>query len=339
MRRNGQGLRAADPPAEDRHWWYRGRRTVIEEVLDGLDLPAPARILDAGCGSGRNMIELARHGAVTGVELSHDERRARARPRLRRGHRRLGARDAVRRRQLRPRRQPRRDRASRGRPRRAARAAPHRRARRRAARDGPRLPMAVERARRDQPPPPPLHAHARCSAVAEQAGWRQVRTTYFNSLLLPVAILLRVLDRVNTQDHGVEPRPVGPARTAQLAARAPARARGGADRAAAGASRPASRCWPSSADRAAAALHAPACSGPCGGSAPRVAVGHRARHVVVVHAERPGAVGEERGDGDDAVASAWATSLSRCASWTNRYSSPIVDREPGSSGRSPSAPA
>jgi SAM-dependent methyltransferase len=35
--------------------------------------------------------------------------------------------------------------------------------------------------------------------VAEQAGWRQVRTTYFNSLLLPVAVLLRVLDRFNTK--------------------------------------------------------------------------------------------------------------------------------------------
>jgi SAM-dependent methyltransferase len=36
-------------------------------------------------------------------------------------------------------------------------------------------------------------------AVAEQAGWECVRTTYFNSLLLPVAILLRVLDRLNTR--------------------------------------------------------------------------------------------------------------------------------------------
>ena len=31
--------------------------------------------------------------------------------------------------------------------------------------------------------------------VAEKAGWRQVRSTHFNSLLLPVAVLLRVLDR------------------------------------------------------------------------------------------------------------------------------------------------
>jgi SAM-dependent methyltransferase len=57
---------------EERHWWYRGRRAVLDAVLDGLALPAPAatRILDAGCGSGRNMVELARRGTVTGVELA-----------------------------------------------------------------------------------------------------------------------------------------------------------------------------------------------------------------------------------------------------------------------------
>ncbi|HEV2998774.1 MAG TPA: class I SAM-dependent methyltransferase, partial [Solirubrobacteraceae bacterium] len=56
--------------AEDRHWWYRGRRRVLELVIARLGLPPGARILDAGCGSGRNMIELARHGEVTGVEIS-----------------------------------------------------------------------------------------------------------------------------------------------------------------------------------------------------------------------------------------------------------------------------
>jgi SAM-dependent methyltransferase len=56
--------------AEDRHWWYQGRRRVLERAIARLGLPAGARILDAGCGSGRNMVELARHGAVTGVELS-----------------------------------------------------------------------------------------------------------------------------------------------------------------------------------------------------------------------------------------------------------------------------
>jgi len=61
---------------EERHWWYRGRRAVLEAVLDGLALPAGGggsggvRILDAGCGSGRNMVALARRGTVTGVELA-----------------------------------------------------------------------------------------------------------------------------------------------------------------------------------------------------------------------------------------------------------------------------
>ena len=55
---------------EERHWWYRGRRAVLDAVLDGLALPAGARILDAGCGSGRNMVELARRGRVSGVELA-----------------------------------------------------------------------------------------------------------------------------------------------------------------------------------------------------------------------------------------------------------------------------
>jgi SAM-dependent methyltransferase len=56
--------------AEDRHWWYQGRRTVLECAIERLGLPAHAQILDAGCGSGRNMVELARLGTVTGVELS-----------------------------------------------------------------------------------------------------------------------------------------------------------------------------------------------------------------------------------------------------------------------------
>lgn len=55
---------------EEQHWWYRGRRRVVAAVLDGLALPAAARILDAGCGSGRNMVDLARRGTVCGVELA-----------------------------------------------------------------------------------------------------------------------------------------------------------------------------------------------------------------------------------------------------------------------------
>ncbi|HEX5898738.1 MAG TPA: class I SAM-dependent methyltransferase [Solirubrobacteraceae bacterium] len=53
---------------EESHWWYRERRRMIEGVLERTRLPAGCRILDAGCGSGRNMQLLARFGAPTGVE-------------------------------------------------------------------------------------------------------------------------------------------------------------------------------------------------------------------------------------------------------------------------------
>jgi SAM-dependent methyltransferase len=55
---------------EETHWWYRGRRRIVADALRSLALPPGARILDAGCGSGRNMVELARFGEVTGLEPS-----------------------------------------------------------------------------------------------------------------------------------------------------------------------------------------------------------------------------------------------------------------------------
>jgi SAM-dependent methyltransferase len=58
---------------DEHHWWYRGRRRVIRAELDRLPLPADARILDAGCGSGRTLVELAGYGAeVSGIELNDD---------------------------------------------------------------------------------------------------------------------------------------------------------------------------------------------------------------------------------------------------------------------------
>lgn len=59
--------------AEDDHWWYRGTRALMAELLaPWLDAAAPAttRILDAGCGPGGNGAWLATSGAVTGVDLA-----------------------------------------------------------------------------------------------------------------------------------------------------------------------------------------------------------------------------------------------------------------------------
>jgi SAM-dependent methyltransferase len=55
---------------DERHWWYRGRRRVLGAVLDRLDLPPATRVLDAGCGSGRTLDDLARYGVVSGMELN-----------------------------------------------------------------------------------------------------------------------------------------------------------------------------------------------------------------------------------------------------------------------------
>jgi SAM-dependent methyltransferase len=55
---------------DDSHWWYRGRRRVLRAALDRLPLGPAARLLDAGCGSGRTLDELARYGRVSGIDLS-----------------------------------------------------------------------------------------------------------------------------------------------------------------------------------------------------------------------------------------------------------------------------
>jgi SAM-dependent methyltransferase len=70
---------------DERHWWYRGRRRVIRAELDRLALPQGARILDAGCGSGRTLDELARYGTAFGL----DESPAAIAAAHRRGHRRV----------------------------------------------------------------------------------------------------------------------------------------------------------------------------------------------------------------------------------------------------------
>lgn len=57
---------------DEHHWWYRGRRRVIRAELDRLPLPTGARVLDAGCGSGRTLQELVDYGDVSGIELNTD---------------------------------------------------------------------------------------------------------------------------------------------------------------------------------------------------------------------------------------------------------------------------
>jgi SAM-dependent methyltransferase len=218
--------------AEDRHWWYRGRRTVLEGVIAGLDLGSGARILDAGCGSGRNMVDLRRHGSVTGVELSD------ASVEIAQGR---GAGEVV-----------------------AGSVlempfpdvsfdfavsldviehleddvAALRELRRVVAPGGALLLTVPAYQWLWSGHDVVNHHHRRYTRrslkrVAEEAGWQQTRTTYFNSLLLPVAIVLRVLERFNTKttesslDLWVPPEPLNWTLERPLALEAAMIARGG----------------------------------------------------------------------------------------------------------------
>lgn len=53
---------------EATHWWFVGRRAVIDALLDGIDLPTSGQILEAGCGTGGNLASLSRRGQIAAFE-------------------------------------------------------------------------------------------------------------------------------------------------------------------------------------------------------------------------------------------------------------------------------
>ncbi len=60
---------------EGSHWWFAGRRRIIESFLKRIcrDLgQTNPRILDIGCGTGANLEMLSQFGAAEGVDVSSD---------------------------------------------------------------------------------------------------------------------------------------------------------------------------------------------------------------------------------------------------------------------------
>ena len=55
---------------EDTHWWFKGRRDIINHAISRISLHENANILEIGCGTGGNLGMLARHGKVTGIEMN-----------------------------------------------------------------------------------------------------------------------------------------------------------------------------------------------------------------------------------------------------------------------------
>jgi SAM-dependent methyltransferase len=57
--------------AEERQWWYSGQRAIALALLSAAGPLRPdRRLLDAGCGTGYNLVALGREGRAMGVDLS-----------------------------------------------------------------------------------------------------------------------------------------------------------------------------------------------------------------------------------------------------------------------------
>lgn len=61
---------------ENAHWWYVGRRAILESFLRDIFQSKiknqNSKILDVGCGTGANLEMLANFGAAEGVDVSAD---------------------------------------------------------------------------------------------------------------------------------------------------------------------------------------------------------------------------------------------------------------------------
>ena len=61
--------------AEEAQWWYAGMRAISLALLEGAwpeGDPARRRLLDAGCGTGNNLVHFRRFARTIGVDLSEE---------------------------------------------------------------------------------------------------------------------------------------------------------------------------------------------------------------------------------------------------------------------------
>ena len=59
---------------QENHWWFRGRRSILTQLIGALELPKPAQVLEVGCGPGGNLTMLRRFGDVVAMEPDEESR-------------------------------------------------------------------------------------------------------------------------------------------------------------------------------------------------------------------------------------------------------------------------
>ena len=57
---------------EENHWWFCGRRKIIDLFLKKIKLKKNANILEIGCGTGSNLNMLKSYGFVSAIEPSEE---------------------------------------------------------------------------------------------------------------------------------------------------------------------------------------------------------------------------------------------------------------------------
>jgi SAM-dependent methyltransferase len=202
--------------AEDDHWWYRGRRAMVADaVRRSVPSGRGLRILDAGCGGGAVLAVVSGFGEAVGLEpspLSRGRAAARGAGEVVDGYlERLPFADhsfdlAI---CLDVLEHLDDDRAGLA-------------ELRRVVRDGGSLVVTVPAHPRLWSRHDELNHHRRrytragLAGAAASAGWSVARLTHFNSLLLPVALVGRRLDRSDGLE--VPPRPLNRALAAILGA-------------------------------------------------------------------------------------------------------------------------
>lgn len=60
---------------DSRHWWFVARRRILSDfIAREVELPADARILEIGCGTGHNFEMLGRFGRIDAIEIDDGAR-------------------------------------------------------------------------------------------------------------------------------------------------------------------------------------------------------------------------------------------------------------------------